>query len=195
MSHVTWENCAYRKAFWVNTSADIILNFFFLPEKWFCHFMQIISKGDNLHEMKKLFSWKIQFVVCSLFVLFGLYVTFNNLSVISQRCLDVAGSSMLTFRVLLYWNITPQTSDMIFHPVTLYWYWVDQFWVLALLSQCWVPSERAASSIFKIFGMTLPGIEPTTFQSQTGCSTNRATVLVFVICWICSERAKVNICK
>ena len=37
--------------------------------------------------------------VC-LFVLFGLYVTFNNFSVISRRCLDVAGSSMLTFRVL-----------------------------------------------------------------------------------------------
>ena len=37
--------------------------------------------------------------VC-LFVLFGLYVAFYNLSVISRRCLDVAGSSMLTFRVL-----------------------------------------------------------------------------------------------
>ena len=32
--------------------------------------------------------------------LFGLYVPFNNLSVISRWCLDVAGSSMLTFRVL-----------------------------------------------------------------------------------------------
>ena len=36
----------------------------------------------------------------NVFVLFGLYVAFNNLSVISQRYLDVAGSSMLTFRVL-----------------------------------------------------------------------------------------------
>ena len=44
-----------------------------------------------------------------LFVWFGLNVAFNNLSVISRRCLDVAGSSMLTFRVLPHWNIMPQT--------------------------------------------------------------------------------------
>ena len=69
-----------------------------------------------------------------LFVLIMLYITFNNISVISQRCLDVAGSSMLTFRVLPHWNIMPPTLDMIFHPVTLYWYWADQFWFLALLS-------------------------------------------------------------
>ena len=42
----------------------------------------------------------VSMFVC-LFVLFRLYVPFNkNLSVISQLCLDVAGSSMLTFRVL-----------------------------------------------------------------------------------------------
>ena len=33
-----------------------------------------------------------------LFVLFGLYVAFSNLLVISRLCLDVAGSSVLTFR-------------------------------------------------------------------------------------------------
>ena len=44
-----------------------------------------------------------------LFVWFGLNVAFNNLSVISRRCLDVTGSSMLTFRVLPHWNIMPQT--------------------------------------------------------------------------------------
>ena len=38
---------------------------------------------------------------------------------------------MLTFRVLPQINITHQTHDMIFHPVTLYWHWVDQFWFLA----------------------------------------------------------------
>ena len=43
------------------------------------------------------------------FVWFGLNVTFNNLSVISRQCLDVTGSSMLTFRVLSHWNIMPQT--------------------------------------------------------------------------------------
>ena len=35
-----------------------------------------------------------------LFVLFRLYVAFNNLSVISRWCLGVAGRTMLTFRVL-----------------------------------------------------------------------------------------------
>ena len=42
-----------------------------------------------------------------LFVVFGLYVTFNNFSVLSWRCLDVTGSSMLTCRVLPHRNITP----------------------------------------------------------------------------------------
>ena len=43
------------------------------------------------------------------FVWFGLNITFNNLSVILWRCLDVAVNSMLTFRVLPHWNIMPQT--------------------------------------------------------------------------------------
>ena len=43
------------------------------------------------------------------FVWCGLNVAFNNLSVISRRCLDVTGSSMLTFRLLPHWNIMPQT--------------------------------------------------------------------------------------
>ena len=46
--------------------------------------------------------------VC-LFDSFGLNVAFNNLSVISRRCLDVAGSSILSFRMLPHWNITLQT--------------------------------------------------------------------------------------
>ena len=54
----------------------------------------------------------ILFLFCllkNLLVWFGLNVPFNNLSVISRRCLDVTGSSMLTFRVLPHWNTTPQT--------------------------------------------------------------------------------------
>ena len=46
----------------------------------------------------------------------------------------VAESLMLTFKVLLHWNTTPQALYMIFHPVTLYWHWADQFWFLAPLS-------------------------------------------------------------
>ena len=63
---------------------------------------------------------------------------FTSLSTIFQSYLDGvsmwAGRSVLTFRVLPHWNITPQTFDMIFHQVTLYWHRVDQFWFLALLS-------------------------------------------------------------
>ena len=36
-------------------------------------------------------------------------------------------SLLLTFRVLPHWNIIPQTYDMIFYPVILYWHWTDQF--------------------------------------------------------------------
>ena len=57
---------------------------------------------------------------------FGLNVAFNNFSVISRRCLVATGSSMLTFIVLPHWSIMSQTLDMIPHPVTLSWHWVDQ---------------------------------------------------------------------
>ena len=58
--------------------------------------------------------------------LFGFYVAFNNFSVITRRCLVATGSSMLTFIVLPHWSIMPPTLDMIRHPVTLSWHWVDQ---------------------------------------------------------------------
>ena len=57
--------------------------------------------------VKLCFLWKINKI--SLFVWFGLNVAFNNLSVISRWCLNVAGSSMFTYRVLPHWNIMPQT--------------------------------------------------------------------------------------
>ena len=50
------------------------------------------------------------FVLICLFVwLIWAKVAFTNLSVISGWCLDVTGSSMLTFRVLPHWNVMPQT--------------------------------------------------------------------------------------
>ena len=67
-----------------------------------------------------------------LFVLFGLYVAFKNLSVILRQCLDVAGSSMLTFRMLPHWNITPQT---LWHDIPPSHIILTLSWpVLALLS-------------------------------------------------------------
>ena len=58
--------------------------------------------------------------------LFGFSVAFKNFSVISRRCLVATGSSMFTFIVLPHWSIMPQTLDMMPHPVTLSWDWVDQ---------------------------------------------------------------------
>ena len=60
-----------------------------------------IDKGIFFFNEKKFqgFFFQQKKIVC-LFVLFGLYVAFNNLLVISRQCLDVAGSLMLTFRVL-----------------------------------------------------------------------------------------------
>ena len=43
-------------------------------------------------------------------------------------------------------EISAQTHDMIFHPVTLYWHWADLF---ALLSKYWASCERAVSTILK----------------------------------------------
>ena len=64
-----WQNLFsdYRLACWVNISTDGILKYFFLvfPGKWLCHFMQIVSLGDNLHEIAKPIFYKYhQFVVC-----------------------------------------------------------------------------------------------------------------------------------
>ena len=66
---------------------------------------------------------------CSCCCLFGFNVAFNNFSVISRRFLVATGSSMLTFIVLPHWSIMPKTLDtldMIPHPITLFWHWVDQ---------------------------------------------------------------------
>ena len=63
------------------------------------------------------------------------FAAFNNLSVISWWCLDVAGSSMLTFRVLPHWNITPQNFDIIFHQVPFYRQLADQFFMSKCLGR------------------------------------------------------------
>ena len=72
----------------------------------------------------------------------------------------------LTFEVLAHWNITPQTHDMIFHPVILYW---RCLFVAGLApgSPVLIPSstslmlrssERAASTIFiKSLGWLVQG--------------------------------------
>ena len=104
----------------------------FLPE------FQTLGLGIVVTKLDQMFTYYIA-VRVSLF-LFRFHVTFNNLSVLSQQCLDVAGSSMLTFRVLPHWNIKPQTrhdsppSHIILTPGRP---------VLALLSHCWAPREKA----------------------------------------------------
>ena len=71
---------------------------------------------------------------------------------------------MLTFIVLPHWSIMPQTLDMIPHPVTLSWHWVDQF----LLYPVSLSAKRgAASTIFNNLGMSWPEIEPVTSHQLT----------------------------
>ena len=89
---------------------------------------------------------------------FGFNVAFNNFSVISRRCLVATGSSVLTFIVLPHWSIMSQTLDMIPHPVTLSWHWVDQSVSLSA-------KRGAAITIFYDFGMSRPGIESVTSRS------------------------------
>ena len=70
-------------------------------------------------------------------------------------------------------------------PRHLTWYSIQSHYTdteltrfLALLSKCWTPSERAANTIFKVFGMTRLGIELATSRLQSGRSTKLAIVPV-----------------
>ena len=43
---------------WVKSADDKFIFFLFFPENRIWHFMQIVSTGDNLHEMSILVSWE-----------------------------------------------------------------------------------------------------------------------------------------
>ena len=99
-------------------------------------------------------------LVCLLY--FGFHITSNNLSVIPWQCLDVAGSSMLP-----HWDFKPQTHV---HPVIQSLYTDTALtrpdsWLY--FHNAWAPSERAASTIFEVVGMTHLWIERTTCQTQS----------------------------
>ena len=43
---------------WPNSAdSKLVIIFLIFPENKICHFMQIVSIGDNLHEMSNLVSW------------------------------------------------------------------------------------------------------------------------------------------
>ena len=46
-------------AVWVKISAEVKYFSYFFPENRLWHFMQIVSIGDNLHEMSKPICWEI----------------------------------------------------------------------------------------------------------------------------------------
>ena len=75
-----------------------------------------------------LFVFNVIFNSQNVFVLiwFTGNVTFNNLSVISQSCLDVTGSAMLSFKVMPHEISRPDTWHDI-PPVKLYWHQAYQF--------------------------------------------------------------------
>ena len=98
---------------------------------------------------------------CLFVCLFWFNVAFNNVSVISRQCLVATGGSVLTFIVMPHWSIMPQTLDMMQHPLTLSWHWVDQ----SKLYPTSLSAKRGtASTIFNDFGMSRPGIEPVDFS-------------------------------
>ena len=44
---------------WANSENHKLMIFsYFFPENWFWHFMQIVSNGDNLHEMSYPVFWE-----------------------------------------------------------------------------------------------------------------------------------------
>ena len=110
---------------------DVYTSYFGIMNKYDTRFDLKINLGhSDLYFMVQWFcllSWRLFDVwVCVCVCVFGFNVAFNNFSVISRRCLVVTGSSILTFIVLPHWSIMSQTLDMIPHPVTLSWHWVDQ---------------------------------------------------------------------
>ena len=125
--------------------------------------------------------WLIFYIISDFIDLFACFIQalccFKTLSVILQLCLDVAGNSMLTFRVLPRWNIMAQIHDNIppSHIIlTLGWPVLIPISTFLMLSTKWKSSKYHFKSLF----MTWLGIEPTTSQSWSGCSINWATVLV-----------------
>ena len=96
----------------------------------FFHVKRIRASADmtsSFNPSDRFQQEKRKFYLFVVVFLFRLNVSFNNLSVISRRCLNVTGSSMLTLRVLLHWHITSQTHDATFHRVTFFWPRTDQF--------------------------------------------------------------------
>ena len=102
-----------NKKVWVFRVTLPYLNFLVKPSIFFLFYL-------NKTFMLTIRISRSEQTVIRVFVWFGLSVALNNLSVISEQCLDVAGSSMLIFKLLPHWNI--RHFDMIFHPVTLYWH-------------------------------------------------------------------------
>ena len=65
------------------------------------------------------------------------------------------------FIVLGHWNKIMRV-DMSIHSDTLFWFWANQSLLFLLNAACLQLSEEATNTIFLVFGLTLPGLEPTT---------------------------------
>ena len=72
--------------------------------------------------------------------------------------------------------------DIASHPVTFYsLQWGNQPYLLDLAFKCWVLSKEASSTIFEVFGITRPGIEPTTSRTPGEHSTTRPPGVVLPV--------------
>ena len=93
------------------------------------------------------------------------YVTFNNLSVISLWCLDVAGSSMLTFRMLRHWNSI--------HDIPSCHIMLPFGWPVLIPSPTFsMLSNKAASTIFGSLWYDLAGDQTHGTRPQSGHSAH-----------------------
>ena len=134
--HVAWNPLSAQRRLWsdlADSQTDLSIrwahiSFFFGFVVWRLIYRSLVHPDLSWVFRRESSSPARVWRKTSVFVvfLFGFNVVFNNFSVISRRCLVATGSSMLTFIVLLHRSIMPQTLDMISHPVTLTWHWVDQ---------------------------------------------------------------------
>ena len=108
-----------------NCSFILWTHYYNIMVKLHCSSFKIITASFSSVRFFQIL-WYIRIYTTICLHIWCLFTTFNNFSVISQRCLVATGSSMLTFIVLPHWSIMPQALDMIPHPVTLSWHWVDQ---------------------------------------------------------------------
>ena len=150
-----WSDCA-------DAQADLCVRCSHIPEDMFSHSSALTLLMHRQKVRRFIFSF---------------YSGWTSLSPVFQSYRDGVsiwqGTQCSTFRVMF-----PEIS----RPGNIMWNSIQSHYIdtrpissaFSMLSA----SKRAASTIFKVFGMTRPGIEPTTSRTQSECSSIWATAPV-----------------